>query len=119
MNPSPSGAWGAAPEILVTRSGMDEKKYRIYICGGVHCTPRGCDAILRALEGELWEHELEGDVDVRVSGCQNRCDFGPNATVWPGPVRYAALTLDAVRRIVIEHLRDGRPVDDLVMTPEP
>src|SRR5262245_43789457 len=91
---------------------MDEKKYRVYICGGVNCTPRGRDALLRALEDELWAQQLDGDVEVRVSSCQSRCDFAPNITIWPGPWRYSLLTPEAVRRIVTQHLRDGQPVDE-------
>ena len=55
----------------------DEKKFRIYLCGGPNCTAKGRDQLLRALEDELWACELEDAVDLRVS---NVVDV-PNVTV--------------------------------------
>lgn len=93
---------------------FDEKKYRVYVCGNIHCRANGSEALLRLLEEQIWAAGLDADVDVRVSGCQNRCDFGPNLTVWPGPFRYAHLTPEAIARIVAQHLRDGEPVRELL-----
>lgn len=92
----------------------DEKQYRIYLCGGAHCTGAGRDALLRALEDELWDTKLDALVEVRVSGCQSRCDDAPNATIWPGPYHYAHLTAERLRRIIAGHLRDGQPVEELL-----
>src|SRR5512145_1750029 len=58
-----------------------EKRYRVYVCGGPSCTPRGRDALSKALDEALWVYGLLDDVEVRVSGCQSRCDFAPNITV--------------------------------------
>lgn len=89
---------------------MADTLYRIYLCGGSTCTPRGRDALLRALEDELWAQHLDDKVEVRVSGCQDRCDYAPNLTVWPGPYHYSQLTPAAVREIVQQHLAQGQPV---------
>jgi len=96
----------------------DEKKYRIYLCGGSSCTPRGRDALLRVLEDELWAAQLDDVVDVRVSGCQDRCDFAPNMTVWPGPHHYSNLTPAAIKQIVEQHLLKGQPVSEFLMGEE-
>lgn len=96
---------------------MDEKKYRVYVCGNIHCLANGKQTILRALEDAVWEYNLDTEVDVRVSGCQNQCDFGPNIKVWPGPYQYIKLSPKAVRRIVAEHLRDGKPVNEFLLPP--
>ena len=88
----------------------DEKKYRIYLCGGSSCTPKGRDALLRALEDALWAAQLDDLVDVRVSGCQDRCDYAPNITIWPGPYHYSNLTPAAIEQIVAQHLLKGEPV---------
>lgn len=93
----------------------DEKKYRVYLCGGATCTPKGRDALLRALEDELWAWELEDAVDVRVSGCQDRCDYAPNLTVWPGPYHYSGLTPAAVKQIVEQHLLHGQLVREYLL----
>ncbi len=88
----------------------DEKKFRVYLCGGSSCTPKGRDALLRALEDALWVAQLDNLVDVRVSGCQDRCDYAPNVTIWPGPYHYSNLTPAAIEQIVAQHLLKGEPV---------
>jgi NADP-reducing hydrogenase subunit HndC len=93
----------------------DQKKYRIYLCGGSSCTPKGRDALLRTLEDELWALELDDLVDVRVSGCQDRCDYAPNATVWPGPYHYSNLSPAAIKQIVAQHLLKGEPVREFLL----
>lgn len=98
---------------------FEEKQYRIYMCGGPHCTARGRDALLRALDHELWVLGIDGAVEVRVSGCQSRCDDAPNATVWPGPHHYDHLTPERLRRIAAEHFRSGAPVVELLHRPAP
>jgi len=89
---------------------MTEPRYRVYLCGGATCSANGQAALLRALEQALWDYELDGLVELRVSSCQDRCAFGPNLKVWPGPFHYARLTPTAIRQIVAQHLRDGQPV---------
>jgi NADP-reducing hydrogenase subunit HndC len=92
-----------------------EKQYRIYLCGGPNCTSSGRDALLKKLEDELWAWQMEDEVDVRVSGCQDRCDFAPNMTVWPGPYHYSNLTPAAIARIVEQHLLNGQPVHEFLL----
>jgi (2Fe-2S) ferredoxin len=88
----------------------DEKKYRIYLCGGANCSASGRDELLKMLENELWAWQLDDEVEVRISACQDRCDFAPNITVWPGPFRYSNLTPAAIKQIVEQHLLNGQPV---------
>jgi (2Fe-2S) ferredoxin len=96
----------------------DEKKFRIYLCGGPNCTPKGRDKLLQTLEDELWAWRLEDVVDVRVSGCQDRCDYAPNLTVWPGPYHYSNLTQAAMKQIVEQHLLKGQPVHAFLLGEE-
>ncbi|NOK58288.1 MAG: (2Fe-2S) ferredoxin domain-containing protein [Chloroflexi bacterium AL-W] len=88
----------------------DEKQYRVYLCGGSSCTACGRDALLRVLEDELWAWELESEVEVYVSGCQDHCDYSPNLKIWPGPYQYKALTTEAIKKIVEQHLLNNTPV---------
>jgi len=92
-----------------------EKKYRIYLCGGPNCTAGGRDKLLKILEDELWAWQLEDDVELRVSGCQDRCDFAPNITIWPGPHHYSNLTAEAIVQIVEQHLLKGQPVHEYLL----
>ena len=92
-----------------------EKKYRLYLCGGPDCTANGRDELLRALEDELWAWQREDEVEVRVSACQDHCEFAPNLTVWPGPFHYARLTPTAIASIVEHHLLNGQPVREFLL----
>ncbi len=69
----------------------DEKKFRIYLCGGPTCTPKGRDALLRTLEDELF---------------------------WPGPYHYSALTPAAIKQIVEQHLLNGQLVREYLLGEE-
>jgi len=92
-----------------------EKKYRIYLCGGPNCTAAGRDQLLKTLEDELWAWQLQNEVELRVSGCQDRCDFAPNITIWPGPYHYSNLTAAAIVQIVEQHLLKGQPVREYLL----
>lgn len=93
---------------------MSDSTHRIYLCGGPHCSARGREALLRRLEQALWARGLSATIEVRVSGCQDRCDSAPNITVWPGPWRYTSLTPEAIDQIVERHLVGGEPVTELL-----
>lgn len=92
----------------------NETQYRIYLCGGPNCTACGRAALSAALDDALWAWQLDRVVEVRVSGCQSRCEHAPNLTIWPGPYHYTHLTREAIDRIVEEHLLNQRPVADLL-----
>ncbi len=96
----------------------DKKSYRIYVCNGAQCASRGNTPIYRELDRAVYEHGLDEVVDIYMSGCQDRCDYGPNITVWPGPYRYARLTREAARLIIEQHVRDGCPVEEWNMQRE-
>lgn len=74
-------------------------------------------ALQQHLELEIWDRGLDTAVEVCVGGCQDQCDYGPNMIVWPGPYRYAALTRQALTRIVEQHLLNGEPVASLLAHP--
>jgi NADH-quinone oxidoreductase subunit F len=88
--------------------------YRVYFCHNDHCKRRGAQAAWVALRQAVREHGLEESSQLIVSGCQGRCDYGPNITVHPGATKYSAVGPDDVNRIAEEHLAAGRVVDDLV-----
>lgn len=76
---------------------------RLYLCTGPRCAARGAGA-REALEYALWEAGLLGAVELHLSGCQDRCEQGPNLLVQPGNRRYSGVTLERAAVIVRDHL---------------
>ena len=88
----------------------EEPKYRTHICLGKNCSQRGSPALLRRLEKEVRAADLGGQVQVSVTSCRDRCEFGPSMNVYPGPVFYNYLDDDAIEEIVTSHFLLGKPV---------
>jgi (2Fe-2S) ferredoxin len=85
--------------------------YRVHVCFGPNCTPRGSRALLPLLEEAIRKEGLSGVVEVMATTCRNRCDFGPSVNVYPGPTFYAHVNGEAVEEIVREHFRGGKVVE--------
>ncbi len=84
--------------------------YRVHLCFGPHCTPRGSRSLLPVLEAAIDRAGLRERVEIIVTTCRNRCDYGPSLNVYPGPTFYNELTPEAIEEIVAEHLAAGRPI---------
>lgn len=87
--------------------------YRVYVCHGPQCAQRDARTVWRTLLYEVQRRGLDERCEFIVSGCQGRCDFGPNINVYPNLTKYSHLTPQKVERIVAEHFEAGTAVDDL------
>ena len=92
-------------------SGSDPSRYRVHLCFGPNCSPRGSRALLPVLEAAIRRHGLTGQIEVIAATCRNRCDDGPSMNVYPGPVFYNWLTPEAIEAIVEQHLLGNAPVE--------
>jgi (2Fe-2S) ferredoxin len=93
---------------------MSTLSTRIYVCHGPSCSQHQVRSIWSALGGELRSCGLEERCELIVSGCQGRCDDGPNINVYPNLTKYAHMTAEKARRVVREHAGEGRPVAEYV-----
>ena len=94
-------------------------EYRVHLCFGPNCTPRGSRALLPVLEEAVARAGLRDRVEIIATTCRDRCDYGPSMNVYPGPVFYNELTPEAIEEIVREHLAGGRPVARWFFRPKP
>lgn len=89
---------------------------RVYVCHGPNCALR-VRPVWQAFQMAVQHYDVGERCELIVSGCQGRCEDGPNVNVYPNLTRYARLTPDDARRIVGEHIADGEPVAELVFHP--
>lgn len=84
------------------------------------CEAKGASEIYEAFRRLRAEAGLTAETKLTKVKCFGKCEYGPNAVIYPDNVWYCGLEADDVREIVEEHLLKGRPVrrkflpDDLI-----
>lgn len=99
--------------------GVEVKPYRVHICLGPNCTPKGSPALLQQMNEVVWRLGLQDKVEVIGTSCRDRCEDGPSINVYPGPVFYNHIDMAAIEEIAAEHLTCGRVVEHLVFRGKP
>ena len=94
-------------------AGRKKMKYEVFVCGGAGCVSSGCQAVQSALMDALGSFGLSDQVAVRSTGCIGSCHLGPALIVQPDGVLYVKLAPEDIARIVDEHLKQGRVVENL------
>jgi (2Fe-2S) ferredoxin len=90
----------------------------VFLCVGQYCDPqRRSAAVYKALSrllGELGEYDNPQRVKRGITPCLGVCYGGPLLVVYPEGVWYHSVDEQVVARIVEEHLRHGRVVEEYV-----
>jgi (2Fe-2S) ferredoxin len=97
---------------------MEVYSRHILVCVGGYCSPdhRGRE-LYRLLPSLLQREGLlfgPGRVKRGETPCLGVCTHGPIVVVYPEGVWYADVTPSLLERIVVEHLRDGKIIDEAV-----
>lgn len=103
-----------ARQVLDQRGG--KQRIRVTVCMGTCGIAAGARDTMRAFMDELAAAGV-GDVAVTAAGCAGFCEKEPMVEVEikdEKPVRYGHVDPVAVRRIVREHLIQGKMVADLM-----
>lgn len=104
----------------MTQPQQSQYAHHVFICIGEFCDPNGEAHLLYARLPELLGEDLVNyhDNPCRVkrgiTACLGVCTGGPLMVVYPEGIWYHNLTEDKVRRIIREHLRGGKPVEEYI-----
>ena len=97
---------------------MEPYRRHVLVCTGGFCSPDRRGRELYARLASLLEREdlLFGATRVKrgETPCLGVCAEGPIVVVYPEGIWYKAVTPELLERIVVEHLKGDRPVDDAV-----
>jgi (2Fe-2S) ferredoxin len=97
---------------------MEPYSHHVLVCTGDFCSPGRHGRQLYSLLAELLQREdlLFGPERVKrgETPCLGVCSNGPIVVVYPEGIWYAEVTPALLKRIVVEHLKHGKPVDKAV-----
>ncbi len=83
------------------------------------CSSRGSIELLDYMKGRVHELGLKGTVRVNKAGCLDACSQGPTMVVYPDDIWYAPRTQEDMEEILVEHIKNNRPVDRLIISLKP
>jgi (2Fe-2S) ferredoxin len=97
---------------------MEPYSHHVLVCTGGFCSPDRRGRALYAQLASLLEREDllfgQGRVKRGETPCLGTCTGGPILVVYPEGVWYGGVTPELLERIVVEHLKEGRVVEEAV-----
>ncbi len=97
---------------------MEAYSCHVIVCTGSFCSPDRRGRALYSLLAKLLEREdlLFGPTRVKrgETPCLGVCSDGPIVVVYPEGIWYGRVTPALMERIVVEHLKRGKPVEEAV-----
>ena len=97
---------------------MEPYSRHVLVCTGSFCSPDRRGRQIYSLLATLLEREdlLFGPQRVKrgETPCLGVCSNGPIIVVYPEGTWYSGVTPELLERIVVEHLKNGKPVEQAI-----
>ena len=90
------------------------EKREILVCGGTGCTSSDSIQIIENLRNEIKKADLEGSVEVLLTGCFGFCAKGPIVKIYPDDIFYTQVKPEDASEIVQSHLVNHKVVERLL-----
>lgn len=91
---------------------------KILVCGGPGCVSSNSEGIIANINENLKKHNLTKEVQVIKTGCFGFCEEGPVVKILPDNVFYVRVKPEDGERIVVEHIKEGKKLEDLIYIDE-
>lgn len=78
------------------------------------CKEKGAEKLRNYMKARVKELGIE-DARVNAAGCLDRCELGPVMVIYPEGVWYKYTSTGDVDEIIDSHLRNGKPVERLML----
>lgn len=80
------------------------------------CKSRGSEKLRNYMKAKAKEMGLDR-IRINNAGCLDRCELGPTMVIYPEGVWYKCETTEDVDRVLVEHLKNGNLINDLMLGP--
>jgi (2Fe-2S) ferredoxin len=109
---------GFPPDAKIPLQEITRAKRHLFLCVGPDCCdPAKGDAVWKVLKAET--RKLSVPVLRTKAACLRVCKAGPWLVVYPDGIWYGQLDANKLRRILREHIEEGRPVREWIAADMP
>lgn len=78
------------------------------------CKAKGSEKLRNYMKAKAKELGLDR-IRINSAGCLDRCELGPTLVVYPEGIWYRCESTEDVDRVLLEHLKNGNPIKDLML----
>ncbi|NQW01505.1 MAG: (2Fe-2S) ferredoxin domain-containing protein [Rhodospirillales bacterium] len=81
------------------------------------CKAKGSETLRNYMKAKAKELGLDR-TRINSAGCLDRCELGPTLVIYPEGIWYRCATTEDVDRVLVEHVKNGNPIKDLMLGPD-
>ncbi|MBA7504530.1 Ion-translocating oxidoreductase complex subunit B [subsurface metagenome] len=98
-----------------TLAKRDPNKPCITLCSGTGCHAYGSEKVNAAFAEEIKKQGLEGEIDIRRTGCHGFCERGTLVVIYPKEICYTNVQPEDAAEVV-QSVKESKVVDRLLYT---